>query len=59
MGNVPPKEGSTDNSWISKPSAGIEKRHCTLKLMFRSEGKQPRLAALFRDTGKRISEDEK
>ena len=27
---VPPKEGSTHNTWISQPGLGLEKRQCTL-----------------------------
>ena len=56
---VPPGQGSTHNTWISQPGAGPEKRQCSLKVMFRPEGSQPRLAIIFRGQGKRISDDEK
>ena len=56
---VPPKEGSTHNTWIAQPGAGLEKRQCTLQVCFRSEGKQPKLSIIFRGKGKRISADEK
>ena len=45
--------------WISQPGSGLEKRQCTLKICFSPTGKQPKLAIVFRGTGKRISEDEK
>ena len=47
------------NTWISQPGSGLDKRQCTLQVAFRPEGKQPRLAIIFRGKGKRISEDEK
>ena len=47
------------NTWISQPGSGLDKRQCSLQVMFRPEGKQPRLAIIFRGKGKRISFDEK
>ena len=46
-------------TWISQPGAGLEKRQCTLQLCSRADGKQPRIAIIFRGTGKRIRQDEK
>lgn len=43
---VPPKEGANHNTWISQPGARLEKRQCTLQVLFRPESN-------------RISEDEK
>ncbi|KAK3273295.1 hypothetical protein CYMTET_18458 [Cymbomonas tetramitiformis] len=52
--------------WIRQPGSGLEKRQATLQICIRAgktlEGKnlpQPRIAILFRGTGKRISEAEK
>ena len=45
--------------WISQPGSGLDKRQCTLQVCFRPTGKQPRLAVIFRGTGKRITEAEK
>ena len=56
---IPPGEGATHNTWISQPGSGLDKRQCSLQVMFRSEGVQPRLAIIFRGTGARITDDEK
>ena len=45
--------------WIHQPGSGLDKRQCTLQVCFRPEGSQPRLAIIFRGTGKRISEYER
>ena len=47
------------NTWISQPGSGLDKRQCSLQVMFRPEGTQPRLAIIFRGKGKNISLDEK
>ena len=49
---VPPGQGSTHNKWISQPGAGLEKRQCSLQVMFRPEENQSRLAIIFRGQGK-------
>lgn len=46
------------NTWISQPGSGLDKRQCTLQVMFRPEGNQPRLAIIFRGKG-RVTMDEK
>ncbi|XP_065658758.1 jerky protein homolog-like [Hydra vulgaris] len=56
---VPKGQGATYNTWISQPGSGLEKRQCSLQIMFRPEGEQPKLAIIFRGQGKRISKDEK
>ena len=56
---IPKGQGSTHITWISQPGSGLEKRQCSLQVMFRPEGQQPKLAIIFRGQGKRISEDEK
>ena len=45
--------------WISQPGSGLNTRQCTLQVCCRPTGEQPRLAVIFRGTGKRVSEDEK
>ena len=57
--HVPRGEGSLHNTWIAQPGSGLEKRQCSLQVMFRPVGNQPRLSIIFRGTGKRISMDEK
>ena len=57
-----PAEGEDPKSskvWISQPGSGLDKRQCTLQVCFSPEGKQPKLAIIFRGKGKNISEDEK
>ena len=56
---IPKGEGSMHNTWISQPGSGLEKRQCSLQVMFRPEGEQTKLAIIFRGQGKRISQDEK
>ena len=54
------KEGDRYHKvWISQPGSGLEKRQCTLQVCFRSVGKQPKLAIIFRGKGKHISMEEK
>ena len=48
-----------DKVWISQPGSGLDKRQCTLQVCFRPTGVQPKLAIIFRGTGKRLSDDEK
>lgn len=47
------------NTWISQPGSGLDKRQCSLQIMFRSEGKQPAVSVIFRGKGLRISQEEK
>ena len=47
------------NTWISQPGSGLDKRQCSLQVMFRPEGKQPALSVIFRGKGLRISQEEK
>ena len=56
---IPAGEGSSHNTWISQPGSGLDKRQCSLQIMFRPEGVQPKLAVIFRGQGLPISEDEK
>ena len=49
----------SEKVWIAQPGSGLDKRQCTLQIMKRAEGEQPRLAIIFRGKGKRISDDEK
>ena len=44
---------------ISQPASGLEKRQLTLQVCTRADGKQPRIAVIFRDKGKRVRLDEK
>ena len=44
--------------WISQPGSGLNKRQCTLHIHFRPTGPHPKLAIIFRGTGKCISDDE-
>ena len=46
------------NTWISQPGSGLDKRQCTLQVMFRPEGNQPKLGIIFRGKG-RVTMDEK
>ena len=52
---IPKREGSTHNTWISQPCSGLEKRQCTLQVIFRQEGEQPKLTIIFRGQGKCFS----
>ena len=45
--------------WISQPGSGLDKRQCTVQMLTRADGEQPRIAIIFRGTGKSIREDEK
>ena len=49
----------SSNTWISQPGPGLAKRQCSLQVIFRPEGSQPRLAIFFCGQEKRISDDEK
>ena len=42
--------------WISQPGSGLDKRQCALQICFCPTGPHPKLAIIFRDMGKRISE---
>ena len=56
---VPSHQGSTHNAWICQEGAGLEKRQCSLQVMFVPEGSQARLTIIFHGKGKQISVDEK
>ena len=45
--------------WISQPASGLDKRQCTLQICCRPSGTQPKLAIIFRGTGKRLSLEER
>ena len=45
--------------WVRQPASGLEKRQCSLQVCFSPVKDKCRIAIIFRDTGKRISEDEK
>ena len=47
------------NTWISQPGSGLDKRQCSLQVMFRPEGEQPQISIIFRGKGLRISQEEK
>lgn len=49
----------SEKIWIAQPGSGLDKRQCTLQILTRAEGEQPRIAVIFRGKGKRISPDEK
>lgn len=53
------KEQRYNKVWIQQPGSGLDKRQCTLQVCIRAEGEQPRLAIIFRGTGKGIKEIEK
>lgn len=48
---VEPGKSKEHNTWISQPGSGLEKRQCSLQVMIRGDGKQPRLAVVFRGKG--------
>ena len=52
------KKDKNHNTWISQPGSGLDKRQCSLQILFRPEGKQPKLGIVFRGKGF-ISMDEK
>ena len=45
-------------TWISQPGSGLDKCQCTMQVMFRPEGNQPKLGIIFRGKG-RVTMDEK
>ena len=49
----------TDKIWISQIGDGLDKRQCTLQILTRANGEQPRIAIIFRGKRKKICEDEK
>ena len=49
----------TEESLISAPGEGLDKRQCSLQIRFSPEGKQPQLGIVFCGAGKCISEDER
>ena len=52
------EKGEKYHAWISQPGSGLDKRQCTLQVMFRPEGNQPKLGIIFRGKG-RVTMDEK
>ena len=44
--------------WVANRGAGLEKRQCSVQLVFSPEDDNSRVAVIFRGAGKRISEDE-
>ena len=53
------RETSIKKTWISQPASGLEMRQCTLQVCTWADGKQPRIAVIYRDKGKRVRPDEK
>ena len=45
-------------TWISQSASGLEKPQCMLQVCTRVDGKQPRIAIIFRGKGKRVRPDE-
>ena len=52
-------ETKNHNTWIGQPEHGLNKRQCTLQVMFHSKCTQPCLAIILRGGGKRITQYEK
>ena len=52
------KEKRYSKVWIQQPGSAFDKRQRTLQVCVRAEGKQPKLAIIYRGTGKRIKETE-
>ena len=52
-------EKGRGSTCVSQPKAGMEKRFCTIQVIFRAVGEQPQIAVIFRGTGKKISAAEK
>ena len=48
---VEPGKSKDHNTWILQPRSGLEKRQCSLQVMIRGDGTQPRLAVVFRGKG--------
>ena len=48
---VEPGKSKLHNTWIAQPGSGLDKRQCSLQVMVRGEGKQPKLAIVFRGKG--------
>ena len=48
---VAPGKSKEHNTWISQPGSGLDKRQCSLQVMVRGEGKQPKIAIIFRGKG--------
>ena len=46
-------------TWISQPGSGLEKRQCTIPGCSRADGKQPKIAIIFRGKGECVRHDEK
>ena len=53
------KEQRYNKVWIQQQGTGLDKRQCTLQVCVRAEGKQPKLAIIFRGTGKGIKQTER
>lgn len=52
-------ENRNKKVWCAQPKSADSKRFCSLNVCFSPEGKQPRLAIIFRGQGKRLSDVEK
>ena len=46
-------------SFFSTPGSGLDKRQCTLQVCFSPEDTHAGIAVIFKESGKRIGEDEK
>ena len=55
---VEPKD-KHHNTWISQPGSGLDKRQCSLQVMFLVTGKQPPISIIFRGKGMPISKMKK
>ena len=55
---VPKKDRKDHKVWVSNPKPGLEKRQCTLQVVFSPVANKMRLGIIFRGTGKRITRDE-
>ena len=53
------EKNHAEKNWIAQPGSGLDKRQCTLQIITRAEGEQPRIAIIFRGKGKQIRQEEK
>ena len=51
------KRERNHNTWIFQPGLGLDKQECSLQILYRPEGKQPKLRIIFRGKG-RVTMDE-
>ena len=52
-------EQRQQQTWVSTPGPGLDKRQCTLQICFAPEGPPLRIGIIFRGTGTQVSTDEK